>query len=123
MPVLQRTDPMHVECIFIGDLGAELSTLGLAILSSFQEEAVAAAFPIRGWTASNTKETYEEDMDIYGGWLGRSYVAHHEFLASLHRQRLALLECRAHRIADLGIGRFRIWILHVVLPWSETEQK
>jgi hypothetical protein len=114
---------MHLECVFIGNLGIELSTLGLAILSSFQEEAVTVVFPIRGWTASNTKETYEEDVDIHGGWLGRSYVAHHEFFASRHRRRLALLECCAHRIADLGIGRFRIWVLHVVLPWSDTEQK
>ena len=114
---------MHLECVFVGDLGAEFSTVGLAILSLFQEEAIAAVLPIREWGASDTKGAYEENMDSHGCLLGRNYVAHYEFFASPYWRRSALLERRAHRIADLGIRRFRIWFIHVVLPWSDTEQK
>ena len=83
MPVVQRADSMHLECVFFGDLAADPSSLGSAILSLFQERAFATAFSIRERTASDTKGTHEEDMDIHGRRLGWIYVGHHEFLACL----------------------------------------
>ena len=92
MPVMQRADPMHLECVFLGDLTTDVSYLGSSLFSTFQEEAFATAFSIRGRAASAAKETYEEDMDIHGCHLGWTHVGLYEFFSCRDQWRPSLVE-------------------------------
>lgn len=124
MSFLQRTNPIPLESIFYGNLSNQFSTLGLAILSPFQKTTFATTLLLSKRTSSEAKENHKQNMDIHGSRMGCSYVGHNEFFDCLYpRGTPTFLGFYALYITDLGIRRFFIWILYVVLSRSKTKKK
>ena len=65
---------MYLEFVFFVDPASDFSSLGSPIFSLFSEASTAAAVSVGERQATSTKASYKENMDFYGGGLGRFHV-------------------------------------------------